>query len=261
MSKLFFAHAIGFPSRSYQPFFNELEKHGHSIDFIEMIGINPKYPITNNWPHLVEELADEIRSRHSEPVIGIGHSAGGLITYLVARKYPELFSQIVVLDAPTINGPQNIPWWILKKIGLSDLVTPAKQSKHRKTHFESIEQVDELRETQLLKNMPDESFAAYVEHGFVPHKDGGVTLAFPLKTELALFRNAPDDLWRYREPLPVRGIYISAEDSEFSKLPFAERFSKKASMDYHVLKGSHMFPQEYPQASADYIQQWLADAN
>ena len=97
-----------------------------------MIGVNPKYPITNNWPHLVEELADEIRSRHSEPVIGIGHSAGGLITYLVARKYPELFSQIVVLDAPTINGPQNIPWWILKKIGLSDLVTPAKQSKHRK---------------------------------------------------------------------------------------------------------------------------------
>ena len=261
MSNIFFAHAIGFPSRSYQPFFNELEKFGHTIDFIEKIGMNPKYPITNNWPHLIEELADEIRSRHSEPVIGIGHSAGGLLTYLVARKYPELFSQIVVLDAPAINGLQNIPWWILKKLGLSDLVTPAKQSKHRRTHFKSLEHVNELHDSRLLRNLQDDSFASYVEHGFVPHKDGGFTLAFPLETELALFRNAPDDLWRYKEPLAVRGIYISAEESEFSKLPYAERLCKKAEMDYHVLKGSHMFPQEHPKASADYIEQWLTSAS
>ena len=261
MSTIFFAHAIGFPSRSYQPFFNEFKKHGYSIDFIEKIGMNPKYPITNNWPHLVEELADEIRSRHKEPVIGVGHSAGGLLTYLVARKYPELYSQIVVLDAPTINGMQNIPWWVLKKIKLSDLVTPAGKSKHRRTHFDTMEQVNELRNTNLLKNIQDDSFASYLEHGFVPHEDGGFTLAFPLETELALFRNAPDDLWRYKETLPMRGIYISAVDSEFSSLPFAERLCKKANMDYHVLEGSHMFPQEHPQASADYIHEWLTAAS
>jgi surfactin synthase thioesterase subunit len=259
MSKFFFAHAIGFPSRCYQPFFNELEKSGHLIDFIEKIGLNPKHPITNNWPHLVEELANEIRSRHNEPVVGIGHSAGGLITYLVARKYPELFSQILVLDAPTINGPQNIPWWILKRIGLSDMVTPAKHSKHRRTYFESLEQIDELRDTELLKEVDDASFASYVKHGFIPDDKGGFTLAFPLETELALFRSAPDDLWRYKEPLAMKGIYISAEGSEFSTLPFAERLCEKAEMDYHVLKGNHMFPMEHPKTSAKFINQWLTE--
>ena len=261
MSSIFFAHAIGFPSRSYQPFFKEFEQRGYTIDYIEKIGMNPKYPITNNWPHLVEELADEIRSRHSEPVIGMGHSAGGLLTYLVARKYPELYSQIIVLDAPTINGLQNIPWWILKRLKLSDLVTPAGQSKKRRTHFDTMEQVQDLHNSRLLRNVQDDCFASYVEHGFVPADGGGFTLAFPLETELALFRNAPDDLWRYKEPLPVRGIYISAEDNEFSKLPFAERLCKQASMDYSVLKGSHMFPQEYTRDSAAYIHEWIAAAN
>lgn len=257
MSTFFFTHGVGFPSRSYQPFFDELAKHDHTVDCIDVVGMNPKYPITNNWPHLVEELADEIRSRHNAPVVGVGHSAGGLLTYVAARKYPELFSQIIILDSPIINGPQNILWWLFKKLGISDLVTPAKYSKHRRTHFESVEQIHELHTSRLLRNISDASFAAYVKHGFVPHGDDGFTLAIPLETELALFRNSPDDLWKYRSPLTMPGIYISAEKGEFAT--FAQRLCRQAEMDYDVLKGGHMFPMETPKESAEFILQWLSE--
>ena len=76
MSTLFFAHANGFPSPSYAPLFEALQEHGHQIDYIEKAGHNPEFPITSNWPHLVSELEQELTSRHQEPVIAIGHSAG-----------------------------------------------------------------------------------------------------------------------------------------------------------------------------------------
>ena len=92
MCSLFFAHANGFPSPSYAPFFEALQAHDHTVDFIETVGLNPDFPITNNWPHLVRELEREIESRHQEPVVGIGHSLGGMLSYLLAQQRPDLYS-------------------------------------------------------------------------------------------------------------------------------------------------------------------------
>lgn len=258
MSTVFFAHANGFPSPTYAPFFDALSSYGYDIDAIDKIGLNPQFPITNNWPHLVEELSQEITGRHQEPVIGIGHSLGGMLSYLLANKQPTVYSHLILLDPPVINGWQNGLWWLSKRLNLSDLVTPAGASKNRRTHFKDYQDAyDNLRPKRLFKDFPESSFTAYLEHGFKPDGHGGLTLAIDLETELALYRTASDDLWRYKQKLHMPGLYLTAEGSEFSRKPFASHLSARSGLDYRVLKGGHLFPQEHPEETARVIAQWL----
>lgn len=258
MSTIFFAHANGFPSAGYSPFFEALQSHGYTIDAIDKIGMNPKFPITNNWPHLVEELAQEITSRHQQPVIGIGHSLGGLLSYLLANKQPTIYSHLILLDPPAINGWQNMIWWLLKRLKLSDTLTPAGFSKTRRTHFKNDQDAyDRLRTKSLFKDFTEASFVAYLKHGLIDDGNGGLTLKVDLPTELALFRTASDDLWRYRDKLEMPSLYLTAEGSEFAKRPFARNLSKRAGMEYQVLKGGHLFPQERPEDTAKVISDWI----
>ena len=54
------------------------------IGYVDRIGHDPHYPVTDGWPNLVDELIDTISERHQQPVIGIGHSLGGFLTALAA---------------------------------------------------------------------------------------------------------------------------------------------------------------------------------
>ncbi len=54
-----FSHANGFPASTYRTFFAELSDD-YDIRFIERIGHDARYPVTRDWPHLVEELLDDI---------------------------------------------------------------------------------------------------------------------------------------------------------------------------------------------------------
>ena len=262
MSTIFFAHANGFPSPSYAPLFEAFQTHGYAIDSIEKIGLDPTFPITNNWQHLVEQLEHEITSRHQNPVIGIGHSLGGLLTYLLANKRPELYSHLILLDPPVINGWQNIIWWLSKRFNLSDKITPAKVSKNRRTHFANYQDAyDNLRPKRLFRDFTEASFEAYLQHALVPDGKGGLTLAIDLTTELALFRTASDDLWRHRNKLAMPGLYLSAEGSDFAARPFAKNLCARAGMDYRIVKGGHLFPQEHPVETAGVIAEWLQTKN
>ncbi|MCP6060700.1 hypothetical protein NL388_36140, partial [Klebsiella pneumoniae] len=70
------------------------ERHAH----------DPVFPVTDNWFRLKDELREEIRKRYGgAPVVGVGHSLGGVLHLLVAAENPELYRQIVLLDAPVIS--------------------------------------------------------------------------------------------------------------------------------------------------------------
>ncbi|MGH8747433.1 MAG: alpha/beta fold hydrolase, partial [Burkholderiales bacterium] len=76
----------------------------YRIGWIEAIGMDPCYPVTEGWPHLVEQLIDTLeREYRGAPVLGVGHSLGGYLSFLAAVRRPELFRAIVLLDAPVIG--------------------------------------------------------------------------------------------------------------------------------------------------------------
>jgi pimeloyl-ACP methyl ester carboxylesterase len=99
---LYFSHANGFPAACYRKFFSYLEPD-FRISSITCIGHDPVYPVTDGWPHLVAQLIDHLSAHCRAPVVGVGHSLGGYLTFMAAVQRPELFNCIILLDAPILG--------------------------------------------------------------------------------------------------------------------------------------------------------------
>ncbi len=64
-ARIIFSHGNSFPASTYRVMFESLRQRGFEVDAVEMYGHNPKYPVTNNWPHLVQQLADFARDKQT----------------------------------------------------------------------------------------------------------------------------------------------------------------------------------------------------
>jgi pimeloyl-ACP methyl ester carboxylesterase len=93
MNNIIFSHGNGFPASTYRCFTNDLNRRGFQVASIEKFGHDARYPVTSNWPFLVQELADFAKVIHHEsgekPFL-IGHSLGGLLSLMCASKHPHL---------------------------------------------------------------------------------------------------------------------------------------------------------------------------
>ncbi|MBA2605642.1 MAG: alpha/beta hydrolase, partial [Acidobacteria bacterium] len=80
MSKqiIHFAHANGFPAKTYNKLFSFLEDD-FEINFLERHAHNPKFPVTDGWERLRDELREELQKRYAQRIIGVGHSLGGIL--------------------------------------------------------------------------------------------------------------------------------------------------------------------------------------
>ena len=93
MALIIFSHGNSFPAGTYGVLFRSLRARGFVVRAVEKFGHDPRYPVTSNWPHLVEQLADFATSeaaRHGGPVYLVGHSLGGFLSLMCAAKHPAL---------------------------------------------------------------------------------------------------------------------------------------------------------------------------
>lgn len=103
---LHFTHANGIPSATYRKFLDCFQQD-YEVKAIPFIGMNPQYPITRDWPYLVDEVIADIEQQFpQQQVIGLGHSFGGLVTLMAAYRRPELFSKLIIMDPPFVIGKQ-----------------------------------------------------------------------------------------------------------------------------------------------------------
>ena len=54
MRPLIFAHANSFPAGTYDYLFAQLRARGFAVHALPRFGHDPAYPVTDNWPHLVQ---------------------------------------------------------------------------------------------------------------------------------------------------------------------------------------------------------------
>lgn len=79
----------------------------------------------------------ELESNYQEPVICVGHSLGGVLTFLAAATRPDLISQAIMLDAPIINGKWSYVLSFVKHSGLAKKRPPASRTLHRRNHWDN----------------------------------------------------------------------------------------------------------------------------
>ncbi|MFT4019881.1 MAG: alpha/beta hydrolase [Acinetobacter sp.] len=255
---LHFAHANGLPSKVYRVMLDRLRQDFEVIEISEL-GPNPRYPVTQNWTHLIRQVIDSIEQQaQGRPVIGVGHSLGSLLTFLASRQRPELFKQVIMLDPPMMMGKAGFILDIVKVLSPEwlDRLTPAGISKKRRDHWQSRNQAAELlRKKAFFRDFDERCFQDYIQYALTEDKDlGGVKLTIPKMDEVEIFRTNPSYWWRSRRGQPpVNTQSIVGQDSPFLKKGFIQLANKQQGIPYTLTKGGHMFPLEYPEHVADLI--------
>lgn len=256
-----FAHANGVPSKVYGKLFKQLQDE-YDVIYVSPLGPDKRYPITQGWPHLVDQVIDSIvQQANGRKVIGLGHSLGSVLTLLAAYKRPDLFEQVIMLDPPLIVGRAAFGMLMLKMFNPEklDQMTPAGLSKKRREHWESREQAAELlRPKGFYQHFDEECFQAYIDHALVndPAR-GGVTLTISRDEEVAIFRANTAAFWYPKPKLKVPVYLISGKDSPFIKRGLPQMIKKKLKIPFTVMDGGHMFPLEHPGETVEMVKKLI----
>lgn len=97
-------HGLLASAKYWRPVRRRLSADGYHVVTIDLLGFGTaaKAPASRyNYKEHVEHVRSAIQSVAGDrPVILIGHSLGGLVSMKLARKHPEMVSQLVILNAP-----------------------------------------------------------------------------------------------------------------------------------------------------------------
>jgi pimeloyl-ACP methyl ester carboxylesterase len=254
-----FAHANGIPSAVYGKLLDQL-RDDYDVVTLPLIGTDPKFPVTNHWPKLVDQVIDSIeRQAQGRPVIALGHSLGSLLSFMAAYRRPELMQMVIMLDPPLINGYYSLGLHLAKNFypPFVDQITPAGISEKRRDHWPSREDAAQrLRGRGFFAHFDQACFDAYIQHGLTDAPEGGVTLTIPKAVEVAIFRNNPSWWWLTpRRPPNVPARLIVGQDSLFYQRGFPQRVERQLSVPFTLTKGGHMFPLERPVEVAALVKQ------
>ena len=259
MSKVIhFAHANSFPASVYRQLHRPLRDAGYEVGFIDRIGHDSDYPVTDCWSHLVDETVEYIRKAYAVPVIGVGHSLGGFLLFFAAIRHPELFSQLFILDSPLMGPWRSRGIWFAKKLGFIDRITPGGQTLKRRDNWASIGAVHDYfaRKTMFARFDPA-CLRDYAELGTIARPDGGRQLKFRPVVENAIYNALPHTVPKYKNQLHVPTVFIAGENSNVLTASDIRYMQKHFAVSVTVHKGSHLFPLEFPQQTADMILSYL----
>lgn len=251
-----FAHANGFPAKTYSKLFSYL-KDDFEIKFLERHAHNPKFPVADGWERLRDELREELEKRDAHKVIGIGHSLGGILHLLVAAENPEFYKAIILLDAPIISRLSSAGLKFMKKTNLMEKIPLARTTRFRRSFWKTREEAFEhFLQKEKFAHFDREVLRDYVEHGTVK-TEKGVKLFFEPKIEGMIYQTLPDNLPKLRKKLKVPIAYIGGMNSGEARLARLGFMRKNFDFKFHFLEGSHLFPLEKPKETAAVIKETL----
>ena len=262
MSKeiIHFAHANGFPARTYSKLFSYLAGD-YEINYPERLAHDPEYPVTDSWDRLAEELKADIKRRYrpGRKIIGVGHSLGGILHFLVAVENPQIYSALVLLDAPLISRLSGSGIRLLKRARLMDKFSPSRTARLRRSHWKTkAEAFEHFRRKEKFSSFDRDVLRDYIEHGMIANGDK-VKLLFEPRIEAAIYRTIPHDFAKYRGKLTVPAAYIGGTRSVEARLARLGFMRKHFPVDFYSIEGSHLFPFEKPEETAQMIKTALSN--
>jgi pimeloyl-ACP methyl ester carboxylesterase len=253
---LVFSHANGFPAPCYAQLFAALEDD-FDIRYLPRLGHHQDYPVADGWLEVARELIDFIE-QGAHPVVAVGHSFGGFVSYLAAVARPELFSALILLDAPIFGRIKARGLMMSKQFGLVDRITPARATRNRRQHWANeAEALAHFGTRKLFRHFTPECLADYVRHGMVEDPaGGGRVLWIDPALEYKIYCTVPHHMHQLLSRLEVPAGFIGGRDSEEVR-----RIGISAMRGHFRLKrieGGHLFPFEHPQQAAQAIRDMAA---
>jgi pimeloyl-ACP methyl ester carboxylesterase len=279
MSLLIFSHANSFPAGTYGVLFGLLRERGFTVKAIDQYGHDPAYPVSNNWPLVVQQLADFAKretDKAGEPAFLVGHSLGGYLSLMAAARHPELARAVLLLDSPILGGWRATTLGMVKRTDWVGNFTPGAISKKRRDAWPS--QAAALAHFQSKKAFA--RWAPQVLEDYIanctrdapvpPSKAKGAdpsapqtrrVLNFNREVETAFYNTVPDNFERVlrRHPLKCPVAFVGGLHSTEMKQVGMALTDKITKGRIALIKGSHLFPMEKPIATAAAIEMYWRD--
>ncbi|WP_018911727.1 alpha/beta fold hydrolase [Thiomonas sp. FB-6] len=258
---LVFAHANGFPAPSYRVLLELLGRH-YEVRAPDMLGHAPRFPVSDNWPRLLEELAEFVQQhRGGRRVVLVGHSLGGLLGLMLAAAHPDWLRALVLLDSPVVAGWRAGLLWASKRSGLIWRAAPTSLALRRRRVWPDIGAVREhLGAKAPFAGWDPRMLEDYARDGTVD-QEGARALRFRPEVEASIYATLPHHLSRLglrRAGVPI-GFIGGTESRE---LAMAGMRATRRLVGPHLRwmrGGSHLFPFEQPQATAGVILELLRE--
>lgn len=263
---LLFSHANGFPAPVYGVMLDALAP-GFRIARPERIGHDPRYPVTPDWPHLVDELVARAHAAAGDArrIWLVGHSLGGYLSLLAAHRLADSalaarVAGVVMLDSPLIAGWRAHLVTVGRRTGLDNLLMPMRATLQRRRHWPDR---DAVRAHFLAKpafaRWDPRVLEDYVEHGTLPLDDGARELAFVRETEFAIYRSLPTTTVSDLAPrLRVPVAFLAGTRSRELRHAGTAATQRLVDGRWTWIEGSHLFPMERPLDTADAIAAMIA---
>jgi pimeloyl-ACP methyl ester carboxylesterase len=258
-----FSHANGFPAGTYRSLFEAWRAAGYRVHAVEKFGHDERWPVTNNWPHLRDQLIDCIEHDAKPPVYLAGHSLGGYMSVLAASRRPELVRGVVLLDAPIIGGVKAQAMRLGKATGLVERFSPGRISARRRQHWPDAEAAYEhFAAKPAFARWAPGVLRDYIACGVQPAGElegAGHRLAFRREIETRIYNTLPHHVAGLlrRHPLRCPAAFVGGTDS-FEVRQLGMRTTERLTHGrLSWIEGSHLFPLERPVETAAEVLKWL----
>lgn len=261
---LHFIHANGYPPECYKPLF-ELLKSEFSVFGMRLRPLwdGAKPEGINSWHPFSDDLLRFLSDREPDPVIGVGHSVGAVVTLRAALRDPGKFRALVLIDPVLFVPPILLMWKITRALGLGDVTHPLiAGARKRRRSFDNLEAVFRgYRNRPVFRYLSDESLRIYIEGITKPSPGGGFELTYSPEWEVQIYRTGLQDfdIWRDLPKLEVPTLFIRGAETD-TFLPNAAKLvmKKQPSVRVETLERStHILPLERPTQVFEIMQSFL----
>tara|TARA_B110000116_G_C16740390_1_gene538229 strand:+ start:581 stop:1384 length:804 start_codon:yes stop_codon:yes gene_type:complete len=256
-----FAHANGFPTGSYQTLFNYLPDNTQVIA-LDKYGHDPKKPVNHNWQAQVDELIAYVDSQQVDgnKIICLGHSFGGVISFIACCQRPDLFKGLIMLDPPVLSGVGALAARLLKKTKWIDKFSPAGRAKNRRSQWPLGTDIGAtFAQRKLFKPFDSRCLGDYITYG-ICERNNQLELVFDAQVEANIFRNIPSNLSSYKNKLTVPATLVYGDKTDvFPHHIFGDFIKLNKHIKLKKVNGGHMFPLESPQKTAKLIAEIIKD--
>lgn len=261
---LHFLHANGYPPECYTPLLEHLHKNYHVFGMkLRPLWDEAKPEDIDTWHPLSDDLLRFLTDLKTGPVIGVGHSIGGIVTLRAALRDLGKFRALVLIDPVLFTPSFMIFWHTFRILGLGERFHPLiKGALKRRRTFDNLETVFRgYRSRPIFRYMSDESLRTYIEGITKQKADGSFELVYSPEWEAQIYRTGMNDfdIMRDLPKLEVPTLIIRGAETDTFFESAAKLVKKKnPKIQIHTLeKATHILPLEYPKEVAEIIKDFL----
>ena len=254
-----FLHANAYTPGCYREMFNHVKGYGIFLPEQRPLWKDADATKFSSWNMLADDIISHMDNVGRKSVIGIGHSMGGVASWVAAVKRPDLFSRLILID-PVIL-PINyfrtmsfLPYWVKKKF-----VPIIKIAANRTNRWKDREEAKKyLLSKSVFKRFHSKVLEDFLDYGMSANANE-LILRFPREWESRVYASPPN-LWKM---MNKKTCPITIIRAEFSDVINDERWVKiqnrLANGRFIQLDGArHLVPFEEPERCAKVLLEILS---